>query len=288
MAPKAGIRRLMFIVVLAAAGVDVVRSQAPPPKLDLVIDRLMAYTGAYPEALGRVVAEEHYEQRVRHSTRSPEGAERQEVRVSKAELGLARVGREWVVIRDVVEVDGVAVPDAGRRLERALAQVDAEDAVRAILRDNARFNVDAGRIGRNINVPTMAVEFLRPMHRWRFAFSKDGEETRQDGRSLWRIRFRERQRPTLVRQVNGRDQPLRGLVWLDPVSGEVFKTDLSWERGPVGSIVVTYGRVERIDPLVPLTMSERYADKDGSSEILGEARYANFRQFTTAGRLITR
>jgi hypothetical protein len=278
----------MFIVVLAAAGVDVVRSQAPPPKLDLVIDRLMAYTGAYPEALGRVVAEEHYEQRVRHSTRSSEGAERLEVRISKAELGLAQVGREWVVIRDVVEVDGVAVPDAGRRLERALAQVDTEDAVRAILRDNARFNVDAGRIGRNINVPTMAVEFLRPMHRWRFSFSKDGEETRQDGRSLWRIRFRERQRPTLVRQVNGRDQPLRGLVWLDPVSGEVFKTDLSWERGPVGSIVVTYGRVERIDPLVPLTMSERYADKDGSSEIRGEARYANFRQFTTAGRLITK
>ena len=51
--------------------------------------------------------------------------------------------------------------------------------------------------------------------------------------------------------------------------------------------MVTYGRVERIDPLVPLTMSERYADKDGASEIRGEARYANFRQFTTAGRLIT-
>ena len=39
--------------------------------------------------------------------------------------------------------------------------------------------------------------------------------------------------------------------------------------------------------VVPLTMSERYADKDGASEILGEARYSNFRQFTTAGRLIT-
>ena len=276
----------MFTVALAAAGVAV-RTQAPPPKLDLVIDRLMAYTGAYPEALGRVVAEEHYEQRVRHATRSSEG-ERLEVRISKAELGLAPVGREWVVIRDVVEVDGAAVPDAGRRLEQALAQGDTGDAIRAILRDNARFNVDAGRVGRNINVPTMAVEFLRPMHRWRFSFAKEGEETGQGGRTLWRIRFRERQRPTLVRQVNGRDQPLRGLVWLDPVSGEVFKTDLSWERGPVGSIVVTYGRVERIDPLVPLTMSERYADKDGSSEIRGEARYENFRQFTTAGRLITR
>jgi len=289
MIPRTGRRCLILTVVLAAASVGVVRSQAPPPKLDLVLERLMAYTGAYPEALGRVVAEEHYQQRVRHSTRSADGrfADRLDVRVTKAELGLAQVGREWVGIRDVVEVDGVAVPDAGRRLERALAQVDTEDAVRAILRDNARFNVDASRVGRNINVPTMAVEFLRPRHRWRFSFAKDGEETAPDGRFLWRIRFRERQRPTLVRQVNGRDQPLRWLVWVDPATGEVFKTDLSWERGPVGSIVVTYGRVERIDPLVPLTMSERYADKDGASEIRGEARYANFRQFTTAGRLLT-
>jgi hypothetical protein len=289
MTPRTGTWCLMFTVVLAVAGAVTVWPQAPQPKLDLVIDRLMAYTGAYPEALGRIVAEEHYEQRVRHSARSSDGhtAERLDVRITKAELGLAQVGREWVGIRDVVEVDGVAVPDAGRRLERALAQPDTEDAVRAILRDNSRFNVEDSRIGRNINVPTMALEFLRPMHRWRFSFARDGEETGPDRRSLWRIRFRERQRPTLVRQVGGRDQPLRGLVWLDPATGEVFKTDLSWERGPVGSIMVTYGRVERITPLVPLTMSERYADKDGASEILGEARYSNFRQFTTAGRLIT-
>ena len=282
-------RCLAFTAVLAAAGgADVAWSQAPPPKLDLVIDRLMAYTGAYPEALGRVVAEELYQQRVRHSTPSSDGqAERIDVRVTKAEIGLAQVGREWVGIRDVVEVDGVAVPDAGRRLERALAQPDTEDAVRAILRDNSRFNIEDSRIGRNINVPTMAVEFLRPKHRWRFSFAKDGEEMGPAGRSLWRIRFRERERPTLVRQVSGRDQPLRGLVWLDPATGEVFKTDLRWERGPVGSIVVTYGRVERVTPLVPLTMSERYAGKDGASEILGEARYTNFRQFTTAGRLLT-
>src|SRR5262245_34493072 len=166
MTPSTGIRCVMATVALAAAGVDTVLSQAPPPKLDLVIDRLMAYTGAYPEALGRVVAEEHYQQRVRHATRSSDGriAEQPDVRGTKAELGLAQVGREWVGIRDVIEVDGVAVPDAGRRLERALAQPDAEDAVRAILRDNSRFNIEDSRIGRNINVPTMAVEFLRPKH----------------------------------------------------------------------------------------------------------------------------
>jgi hypothetical protein len=185
-------------------------------------------------------------------------------------------------------VDGKRVPDAGQRLERALAQADAEASVRAILRDNARFNLDADRIGRNINIPTMAVQFLQSRNRWRFSFAKDGEET-LGGQSLWRIRFRERERPTLVRQVNGRDQPLRGLVWVDPATGQVFQTDLTWERGPGGHILVTYGRVERIDSLVPLTMSEQYIDKDGrdSMQIRGEARYSNFRQFTTSGRLVT-
>src|SRR4029079_10419904 len=110
MTPRIGTRRLMLTVVLAAAGGGVVRSPAPPLKLDVVLERLMIYTGGYPEALGRVVAEEHYQQRVRHATRSSGGqfAERLDVRITKAELGLAQVGREWVGIRDVVEVDGVA------------------------------------------------------------------------------------------------------------------------------------------------------------------------------------
>lgn len=255
--------------------------------LDVVVARLMAYTDGYPRALGRIVAEERYEQRVESRTRSGDSLhEPVEVRVTHADLGLALLGREWVAIREVFEVDGQPVPDVGRRLERALAQADAEDPVRAILRDNARFNLDADRIGRNINIPTMAVQFLQPRHKWRFSFSRDGEEM-LDGRHLWRIRFRERERPTLVRQVNGRDQPLRGTVWVDPATGQVFRTDMTWERGPDGHIMVTYGRVERIEPLVPLTMSEEYADKDGAERIRGEARYSNFRQFATSGRLVT-
>jgi hypothetical protein len=293
MGPMTLWRTVLACMVLAASG-GAAAGQASRLTLDLVVERMMSYTDAYPHALGRVVAEERYEQRVWRVTGAGERfSEQVDVRITRAELGLAQVGREWVGIRDVVEVDGVRVPDAGRRLERALSQVDADDPVRAILRDNARFNVDAERIGRNINIPTMAVEFLRPKHRWRFSFARDGEETLEDGRRLWRIRFREHEHPTLVRQVDGRDQPLRGLVWLDPVTGEVLKTDLRWERGPDGHILVTYGRTAGIDPLVPLTMSEEYTDRakeqDGSTRtsIRGEARYTNFRQFRTAGRLVT-
>jgi hypothetical protein len=254
--------------------------------LDLVVERLMAYTDGYPRALGRIVAEEHYEQRVESPTRaSGSSPERVALRITLADVGFAVLGREWVGIRDVFEVDGMPFPDAGRRLERALSLPDAEAAVRAILRDNARFNLDAERIGRNVNIPTMAVQFLQPRHRWRFSFARDGEETLEQ-RRVWRIRFRERERPTLVRQINGRDQPLRGIVWVDPETGQVFRTDMSWERGPGGHIMVTYGRVASIEPLVPLTMSEEYADKDGPERILGEARYSNFRQFTTSGRVV--
>jgi hypothetical protein len=275
------------VLVLAGAGLP---AQTPKLTLDLVVDRMMAYTDAYPHALGRVVAQERYDQQLRARPREPGGGshERVETRVTMADVGFAPLGREWVAIRDVYEVDGVPVPDAGRRLERALAQPDAESAIRAILRDNARFNLDDARIGRNINVPTIAVQFLQSRHRWRFSFDRDGEET-LGGQRLWRIRFRERERPTLVRQQNGRDQPLRGAVWVDPSTGRIFQTDLRWDRGPAGHILVTYGRVERIASLVPLTMSEEYIDtEDGNAmRIRAEAVYSNFRQFTTSGRLVT-
>jgi hypothetical protein len=100
---------------------------------------------------------------------------------------------------------------------------------------------------------------------------------------------RARARPTLVRQQNGGDQPLRGTVWVDAATGRIFQTDLRWDRGPGGHILVSYGRVDRIESLVPLRMSEEYIDReDGHAmRIRAEAVYSNFRQFTTSGRLVT-
>jgi len=44
-----------------------------------------------------------------------------------------------------------------------------------------------------------------------------------------------------VRRRDDEDQPVRGTVWVDPVSGDVWRTKLTWEEPPAGSIFVAVG-----------------------------------------------
>jgi hypothetical protein len=76
-------------------------------------------------------------------------------------------------------------------------------------------------------------------------------------------------------------------VWVNPVSGEVWKTLVTWDGqslAPVGRITVTYGRVAGIDLLVPVLMDEAYPSH--VTTLQGRASYSKFRQFQTAARVI--
>jgi len=246
-----------------------------------VVDRLMAYTAGYADSLSTVIADERYDQRVEEvgvGTLPP----RVKSTVLKAEYALTLVKGGWIGYRDVIEVDGVKVPDRAGRLERVLAQASASE-MNAILDENARFNIYSEYVSRNINVPTLVIQLLHPRYRKKFAFSKNGEET-VAGHLLWRIDYNEQTRPTIVRSNGNQDQRVRGSVWVDPMSGAVWRTNLMWEKGPGGNIQVDYGHVAGIEPLVPLKMVERY--KDGSTDIRGTAIYSQYRQFRTSGRLL--
>jgi len=98
------------------------------------------------------------------------------------------------------------------------------------------------------------------------------------------LEFRERDRPTVVRTPDGRDQPSRIEALVDPLTGEIHRTTMSWERVK-GSIVVAYDRVPGIAVPVPVTMFERFTTP-GGDEISGDATYSNYRRFETSGRLI--
>jgi hypothetical protein len=71
---------------------------------------------------------------------------------------------------------------------------------------------------------------------------------------------------------------------VDPQTGEIWETHLTWERGPGGHITVTFGRVPGIGPIVPVSMVEHYIA--GPTIIAGEAVYSDFRQFRTAARVV--
>jgi hypothetical protein len=246
-----------------------------------VVARLDGYLRGYEERLANVVAEETYQQWIERGAKDRRSTTSRILRSDFA-LTLTSDRNRWVGYRDTFEVDGVPVRDREERLTRLLGSGAVRQAAR-IAEQNARFNLGEDHIERNINIPTFALELMSPRRRDRFSVRRAGADV-LDGRTGWLIEFRERERPTLVRTPDGRDQASRVSALVDMETGELLRTVLSWER-VTGSITVSYGRAPGIPVAVPIKMAERYVARTGAL-VTGEATYTNFRRFETNARII--
>ena len=276
--------RLAQITAVAVLTITAAVAHAQQPAVGDVLARLDSYLESYESILATLVAEERYRQTVAFPsslTRQPTS------RTLVSDYALARSpgGHAWTGFRDTYEVDGERVRDRADRLAALLADGSADSARQAlrISRENARYNLGEDVVTRTINVPTVALDLIHPRLRSRFSIEKRGEETMLGVRA-WVLEFRERDRPTILRTPDGKDRPGRGAVWIDPQTGEVLRTDLSWGGSPAGFIVVHYRRDERIGALVPETMLEEYRGHKGL--VTGTAIYTNYRRFSTAARVI--
>ena len=250
-------------------------------RLGDVVGRLDGYLQGYEERLANVVAEEAYRQWVEQGPKTGRVTTSRMLRSDFA-LTLTSERSRWVGYRDTFEVDGAPVRDREERLERLLSSGEVRQAAR-IAEQNARFNLGEDLIKRNINIPTFALEMMNPRMRDRFRVRGTRADV-LDGRRGWLIEFRERERPTLVRTPEGRDQASRIVALVDIETGEVLQTVLTWERVK-GSIAVSYGHAPGIPVPVPIRMAERFVTRSGEL-VAGEATYANFRQFETSARVI--
>jgi hypothetical protein len=262
-------------------------------KLDQAIARMGTYLVDYEHRLALVVAEERYQQALdigpeaggghvpRDTGVLPVGRQDRSLRSDYA-LTRAADKEAWVGYRDTFEVDGKPVRDRDDRLQRTLTGDTPAGGAR-IARESSRFNLGDTLVERNVNVPTLVLEMLHPRNQSRFSFSRAGDET-IEGTTMWRVEFKERDRPTFIRKPNGRDRPSRGAVWINPATGQIWRTMVAWDSAPSGTITVSYGRVPNIEVLVPLTMTERYVAE--TATITGDATYTNYRQFKTAARLL--
>jgi hypothetical protein len=254
--------------------------RAQTVRLGDVIARLDSYLRDFEEGLANVVAEERYRQ---WAEEGPTYRRWKTERILRSDFALTLTPeRNRVGYRDTFEVDGSPVRDRDERLERLLSGGAVGQAAR-IAEQNARFNLAQHLVTRTINVPTLALEMMHPRMRNRFRVRRTGADA-LDGRLGWLIEFRERERPTLVRTPEGRDQPSRVVALVDIQTGEVLQTILTWEHVK-GSITVSYGHAPRIPVPVPIRMAERYVTRTGEL-VAGEATYANFRQFETSVRVV--
>jgi hypothetical protein len=217
----------------------------------------------------------------------------------------------WLMVRNVLRVDGRAVPDSRARLERAIADVGSQgpeasatgssspparplgfeplaNRFRRLRDESARFNL--GGIHRNLNDPMLPFQFVDPAYRPRFSFTLSGEDT-INGVATWKLAFAEQTTPTVV-TVDGRDSLATGALWLT-ASGVVMRTRLDLTNPTTSlasSIVVTYGRDAKIAGWVPMRMEETYTQRQSREgpgiDISCIATYSNFRRFVTSGRIL--
>jgi hypothetical protein len=255
---------------------------------DALLDLAAAYVAQFEQTFAAVVWRERYEQEYRATRRfNASGGSFMTVvdrRVLDSELLFVWLPADgsWITVRDVIAVDGRARAD--RRLPSLLNRSVSPGELRALARENGRFNI--GNIVRTFNEPTLPLLFLDERHRRNFSFTRDGAED-VAGRAAVRFQFVERGRPTVIQQ-DARDLPAAGSIWIEKDTGRVLiaTVGLADAAGQLrGAFTVRYGPHPRFDVLVPLDMQERYTSRSGE-EITGAAAYSEFRRFETGTRLI--
>ncbi len=203
-------------------------------------------------------------------------------RTTRADMLLVedRTDGGWMPFRDVLEVDGVALPDREDRLRRLFLEhpTSAVQQAQTIAEESARFNI--GSIGRTFNVPTLPLLFLKRVNAARFTFKDAGEQS-LGGVPARVVKYSERSRPTFIRNSRGANVPVSGSFWIDPQSGCVMATRMDVSDAPVqANALVTYAPDATVALWVPAEMREQYRrDTDDGDFVNTRASYSKVRRF---------
>jgi len=285
--PGYRVTRAALTALIICAGL--VRIEAQSPSLDVVLDRLGAYLRDYESKVLELVAEEQYKQWIKR--RSGYGGDTVSRRELRSAYFLVRLpdGQAWYGFREVIRVDGRNVPRGKREMEQLLSEgtASAFDEAMAVMRENAKYNI--GGVYRTINLPLQALHLLHPDNRERFDFSL-ARRQRVGGDETVVVAFQERSAPGLVSDGFGGELLARGRVWIEPGTGAVRRTELSFNGEAArylkeSAIRVEYQRDSKLKVLLPSEMEETYGL---DIEVLhGLATYRNYRRFETGARLVT-
>ena len=275
-------------------------TQQHSPELDAALGAAARYIEQYEQRISAIGAEEQYEQavtatggvtvsgdplsRAMPSTRAA-GAATRKTRANIMTISLG--ARGWVSFRDVFELDGRPVRDRDERLSRILQNVtpDSLDQARQIAAESARYNLEpeGTRVNRTINVPMIALLYLRAANQGRSVF-RLGKAERIAGVDCVVLQFSEQSRPRLIGTSD--DAPANGIVWIDMAGGgRILKTELRMESAgaPRQTVrmrtAVTYTKVDKLGLWVPTVMDETYELPAARQTLTGHATYSDFREF---------
>ena len=189
--------------------------------------------------------------------------------------------------RDVAVVDGEGIRDRADRVRALFLEASTASLLqlRRIADESARYNL--GNVRRTLNLPTVALSFMRAKELPRYQFKRLKDET-LEGRPTRVLSFLEKLRPTMIQTPDGADIPIYGRIWLDTENGRVLRTELRFDRGSEARslIRVDFRSEAGLEILVPATMWERDQGADQLGRIGGDktlvqglATYSEFKRF---------
>jgi hypothetical protein len=287
--------RLAFILGVAVALSAVSSSLAQQPTLDDVLSRTATSVGQLIPRLANVVMAEAYDQRTYTQAFAGTTAIRQTVewRLQSTVL-LVRYPMgdlDWMMFRDVAEVNGTPLGHAPDRLLTLFAQpgVDADQRAAQISFESARHHIPGGSFA--VTNPLLVVSLVQRHYQPRLRFTLGGEE-RSLGPGIRVLRFEERDelpsgadgkgpRERLPPLLTGLGR-LRGNVWVEASSGRIVKTEARLGANEdTATTITTFGHDERLGLMVPREMRTTWMYRTDRTRrpVTGVATYSDFRRF---------
>jgi hypothetical protein len=271
-------------------------SSAPVSAQKGIAERAAAYVAEYQRQLTAIVADEQYVQDIRSQVPADAGAPRARSTTGEVFFIFTAPSRGWMAIRDVQTVDGGAAPERTnvREILRTLPVTQVGEQMASY---NARYNI--GRITRNFNEPTLALLSLDEAHRSRFRFDTKKRADEDGHASIW-LAFQEKERPTLIRSVQGRPVFMKGELLVEIANGRIWRSRLTASvDGITVELATEYRFDERLGLMLPIVFRELYEKgkpaagartrTPGTSvvyeQIACEAKYSNFRRFEVFSRI---
>jgi hypothetical protein len=279
------LRGLVTLACLGSAAAVAVAGRQHEVSTRTLVDRAAGYVAQYQQQLTRVVADERYAQDILEQRPPDPAMPRTRVLRSEVFFMFAPGRGDWMAIRDVMAVDGQALTDRPD-VRQALRTLPARDVAAMLKAHNSRFNI--GRTLRNFNEATLSLLVLDDEHRHRFAFDRRRVERAADGSFVATLTFRERERPTLIRDVKHGQVFSRGELTVDVETGHVRRAVLTATIGPRRLELTTlYAPEPRLAIWVPERFREGYEHRDRREyeRIVCEATYTNYRRFETSVRI---
>ena len=273
------VRRAFALFLIGLLGVVAATPEpvaAQGPSVEALREAAGSYVRSAFPRLANLVATESYTQQLRRPGGVLMGRQPRRLRSEVLLVPHPAEPQNWLFFRDVLEVNGKAVPNHQDRLNTLFLNPTAAnwELVREIAHADRQYHIAGGTVA-EAN-PFVMFALIDRAYWPRLTFSR-GREDKDVAPGVWTL---------LIDELPSNETPLltaaraRGTVWVDAATGRILQTELRLDDDFGGATSRTRFRYdETLMVTVPVEMRTAWRPQR-TTLVQGTAKYSNFRRFT--------